>query len=262
LNNIQIVLVRAENPANIGQVARAMKNFGLKELRLVNCVPHQVQEAYTLGWHGKEILDQARCFGSLNEAVKDAVYVVGFTRRTGHHRGEPRSLVDALPQVLEAAEEQSVALVFGNERNGLSNEELRLCHEPLLLPANPEYPSLNLAHAVAIAAFLLFQKSGEAEALVKKPERYYATQEESEDLMSLFRELLEGLDYKDEGEDDLLTRTSHHLRRLFQKAGLERREYHLFRAFLSRIEQKLGKNGHSGDGKGDPAGRPYVCGSE
>jgi TrmH family RNA methyltransferase len=239
MKNIGIVLVRAENPANIGQVARAMKNFGLTELSLVNCAAHQVQEAYTLGCHGKEILDQARLFGSLEEAVKEAVYVVGFTRRTGHHRGEPRSFVDALPQVLEAAEQQEVALVFGNERNGLSNEELRLCHEPVLLPANPDYPSLNLAHAVAIASFLLFQKSGGAEALVKKPERYYATQEELQDLMSLFRELLEGLDYKDEGEDDLLTRTSNHLRRLFQKAGLERREYYLFKSFLSRIEQKI-----------------------
>jgi TrmH family RNA methyltransferase len=241
LNNVQIVLVRAENPANIGQAARAMKNFGLSELFLVNSVPHQVQEAYTLGWHAKEILDRARTFDSLPEALKESVYVVGLTRRSGQRRGEPRSLVEMVPQVLEAAQEQKVALVFGNEKNGLSNEELQSCHERATLPANPEYPSLNLSHAVAVAAFLLFNGSGEAEALFKKPERYYATYEELQDLITLFQEVLEGLDYKDAGEDDLLTRTLQNLRRLFQKSGLERREYHLFRAFLSRIGQKMGR---------------------
>jgi tRNA C32,U32 (ribose-2'-O)-methylase TrmJ len=90
LCNIHIVLVRAENPANIGQVARVMKNFGLSRLFLVDCVPHQVQEAYTLGWNAKEILDDARVL-PLKEAIQDSVLTVGFTRRSGHSRGEPRS---------------------------------------------------------------------------------------------------------------------------------------------------------------------------
>lgn len=238
LNNVQIVLVRAENPANIGQAARAMKNFGLKELKLVDSASHQTQEAYTLGWHAKEILDSTRVFDSLEAALREAVYVVGFTRRSGHHRGEPRSFVELLPQVLEASREQKVALLFGNEKNGLSNEELRLCHEAAILPTGPEHASLNLSHAVAIASFLLFNQTPQAEAILKKPERYYATQQEFGDLMNDFRRVLEALDYKDEGEDDLLTRTLHNLRRLFQKAGLERREFQLFKAFLSRMEQK------------------------
>jgi len=150
MRNIQIVLVRAENPANIGQVARAMKNFGLSRLLLVDCVPHQVPEAYTLGWNAREILDRAAVFPSLGDALCDSVLSIGFTRRSGHSRGEPRPFLEILPQVMEAASNHNVALVFGNERNGLSNEEIRLCHLPAILPTSQEHASLNLSHAVAI----------------------------------------------------------------------------------------------------------------
>lgn len=248
LENIQMILVRAENPANIGQVARAMKNFGLSELRLVNCVPHQVQEAYTLGWNARDLIDQAQVFSSLAEAIKDCVLVIGFTRRSGHARGEPRSFLEILPQITEAAENHKVALLFGNEKNGLSNQELKLCHLGAILPTSPEHASLNLAHAVAIAAFLIFNVDPLVGAGLKpapplrKPERYYATQEELEDLMTDFERVLEALDYQNIEHNDLLTRTLNHLRRLFKKAGLERREFHLFKAFLSRMGQKI--DGH------------------
>lgn len=241
LENIQIVLVRAENPANIGQAARAMKNFGLSKLLLVDCIPHQVQEAYSLGWNAKEILDQATVFSSLQDAIKESVLVIGFTRRSGHARGEPRSFVEALPQVMETATDHQVALLFGNEKNGLSNEELRYCHLAAILPTSQEHASLNLSHAVAIASFLIFSQTPQATLNLKKPERYYATQAELGDLMTDFRRVLEALDYQDVEMNDLLTRTLNNLSRLFKKAGLERREFHLFKAFLSRVEQEFAR---------------------
>ena len=244
--NIQIVLVRPENPANIGQAARAMKNFGLSRLALVQSVPHQVQEAYTLGWNAKEILDNARVFkvgathaSPLQEAVKNSVLVVGFTRRSGHSRGEPRSFQEILPQVLETAEGHEVSLLFGNEKNGLSNDELKRCHVAAVLPTAKEHASLNLSHAVAVAAFLIFSQTPESVLNLRKPERYYATQEELESLMADFKAVLETLDYRDTFYNDLLTRTLNNLRRLFKKAGMERREYHLFKAFLSRVQLKI-----------------------
>ena len=239
LENIQIILVRAENPANIGQTARAMKNFGLSNLRLVDSAAHQVQEAYTLGWNAKELIDQAATFSSLDEAVKDCVLVVGFTRRSGHSRGEPRNFTDVLPQVLEAGADHKVALLFGNETNGLSNDELKRCHLAAVIPTGKDHASLNLSHAVAIASFLIFSRTPESELNMRKPERFYATQAELEDLVSDFKRVLEALDYQDEPLNDLLTRTLANLRRLFKKAGLERREFHLFKAFLSRMEQKI-----------------------
>ena len=238
MNNLQITLVRAENPANIGQAARAMKNFGFSRLALVNCAPHQVQEAYTLGWNAREVIDRAMTFSSLQEAVTDSVLVVGLTRRSGHARGEPRSFLEILPQILEAANDQKVSLLFGNEKNGLSNQELKLCHLAAILPTAPEHASLNLSHAVAIACSLLFNQTPESVLNLRKPERYYATQGELEDLMCDFKAVLEALDYQDSPFNDLLTRTLNNLRRLFKKAGMERREFHMFKAFLSRMEQK------------------------
>ncbi len=239
--HLPIVLVRTENPANIGQVARAMKNFGLSRLHLVNCVPHQVQEAYTLGWNAKELIDRAKIFSSLEEAVKDSVLTIGFTRRSGHSRGEPRSFLDVLPQVIETARDHEVALVFGNEKNGLSNQELKTCHLATVLPTHSAHASLNLSHAVAIASFLIFNQTPGSALHFRKPERFYATQEELWDLMADFKTVLERLDYSDKKWNDLLTRTLHNLNRLFKKAGLERREFHLFKAFLSRVEQKIKK---------------------
>ena len=234
--NIQITLVRAENPANIGQVARAMKNFGFTRLALVHCTPHQVQEAYTLGWNAREVIDQAATFSTLKEATSESVLTVGFTRRSGHARGEPRSFLDVTAQILEAAKDHTVSLLFGNEKNGLSNEEIRECHMAAILPTAPGHASLNLSHAVGIACFLLFNQMPESVLNLRKPERYYATQGEIEDLMKDLQEVLEALDYSDTPMNDLLTRTLHNFRRLFKKAGMERREFHMFKAFLSRIE--------------------------
>lgn len=221
-----------------------MKNFGLSHLALVRCSPHQVQEAYSLGWNAKEILEGAEVFYSLDDALKDSVLVVGLTRRSGHSRGEPRSFLEILPHVMETASDHEVSLLFGNEKNGLSNEELRRCHFSAAFPANPEYGSLNLSHAVAIASFLIFSRTAEAELSFRKPERLYATMEEMEDLMRDFKEALEILGYRDEAFNDLLTRTLHNLRRLFKKAGLERREFHLLKAFLSRTRQGLTSRDH------------------
>ena len=255
LDNVQIVLVRAGNPANIGQAARAMKNFGFHRLTLVDSTPHRVQEAYTLGWNAKEILDQATvvnrdsgCEGVvearhavplLQEALSNSILSVGFTRRSGHSRGEPRNFLEVLPQILEAAKDGEVSLVFGNEKNGLSNDELRRCHLAVALPTSREYGSLNLSHAVAIACFLVFSAASESKLEFRKPERCYATQGELDGLMEDFRGVLERLDYRDSPLNDLLSRNLRNLERLFKKAGIERREFHMFKAFLSRIEQRI-----------------------
>lgn len=245
LKNLNIVLVRPENPANIGQAARAMKNFDLSRLGLVSSVPHQVQEAYTLGWNAKEIIDQAAVFSSLEEAIQNSVLVIGFTRRSGHARGEPRPFSDILPQVLEAAKGHEVSLLFGNEKNGLSNGELKSCHLAAILPTGNEHGSLNLSHAVAVASFLIFNQTSESVLNLRKPERCYATQGELEDLISDFKMVLETLDYQDKQYNDLLTRTLNNLRRLFKKAGIERKEFHMFKAFLSRTQLKISQRDYT-----------------
>lgn len=239
MDNLDVVLVRAENPANIGQTARAMKNFGFSRLLLVNCVPHRVEEAYTLGFRAKEILDQAPVYGSLEGAVRGSGLVIGFTRRNGRERGEPRSIVKVAERVVEVMRDQNVSLVFGNEKNGLSNEELVFCHELAFIPTGSEYSSLNLSHAVAVALFSVLTRLPECRMLLEKPERFYATPDEFEELIGNFREVLEMLDYENSSKEGLLERTLKNLGRFFHKAGLEKREFHLFRAFLRRMKDCL-----------------------
>lgn len=245
LNNIQTVLVRPENPANIGQVARAMKNFGLSRLGLVKSVPHQVQEAYTLGWNAKEVIDDTRTFSSIDEAIHNSVLVIGFTRRSGHARGEPRPFLNILPQIMEAAGGHEVSLLYGNEKNGLSNGELKRCHLAAFLPTSSGHGSLNLSHAVAIASFLVFNQTSDSVLSFRKPERYYATQGEMEDLITHFKTVLEMLNYQDLPYNDLLTRTLNNLRRLFKKAGIERKEFHMLKSFLSRTQLKMNERDYA-----------------
>lgn len=234
LNNIQVVLVRAENSMNIGQTARAMKNFGFLNLSLVKSAPHQTDSSYTLGWKAKDVLDRAKCFGSLSSALQGSELVIGFTGRSGRKRGESKSVYEILDRILEVSSSGKVALLFGNEKNGLSNEEINFCHEIAFIPASPRYSSLNLSHAVCMVAGLIYN-SISGNRFKKKPERFYATHPEFEQLMKDFKTTLFVLKYHESPKKELSERTLENIRRFFVKSGLEKREYHLFRAFLAKI---------------------------
>jgi len=238
LSSLQVVLVRAENPVNIGQAARAMRNFGVSRLALVNCGPHQAEEAYTTGWRGKHILDKAETYKSLDVVAKASSLVVGFTARSGRRRGEPRWLMDLVPQIIETMQSGNVLLVFGNEKNGLSNDELSQCHQIAMIPAESEYTSMNLSHAVSIALFSIYSRIFSDRKAPKNHERYFATPDEFEELMNDFREVLLALGYNESNRRGVLSSTLNHLSHYFKKAGLDLREFHLFKAFLARIQKK------------------------
>ncbi len=237
LKNLSVVLVRTENPVNIGQSARAMKNFGVRQLILVQCAAHRVPEAYTPGWKARKILDQARRKTSLDQVLKGNILAVGFTARAGKRRGEPKAFSEMIPSIVEALKKQKVALVFGNEKNGLSNEELKKCHWITTIPAMNEYTSLNLSHAVAIILSSIFNQTHQARKLFHKPRRFYTKPEEFDDLMKDFEEVLKRLDYQNSPQNDTFKRVMTGLRHYFKKSGLERRELHLFKAFLAKIKR-------------------------
>lgn len=239
LNHFNIVLVRAENPINIGQATRAMKNFGLSKLALVNCAPHRVEAAYTPGWKAKKILDNAKCHSSLSAAVKKSVFSVGFTTRSGKRRGEAHSIVRLVPKIVEFGLKHQVQLVFGNEKNGLSNEELNLCHEIATIPTAREYRSLNLSHAVAVVSFLIHTHLNGIEVTGGKPERYFASPKDFDILMGKFQELMTILGYKEGSAQGKDSSAFGHIKRYFKKTGLDKRELHLFQALLSRIRKHI-----------------------
>jgi tRNA/rRNA methyltransferase len=154
---IRIVLVEPAGPLNLGSIARGMKNFGLDNLVLVNpqC-DHLSFDALKMAVHAKEILESAVIFPTLPEALQGCVRVIATIGRdySGHIPLEsPRT---SLPWLLEETE-KPVALIFGREDRGLSNEELNYAHKLIFIPTNPQYPSLNLATAVSICCYELSQ---------------------------------------------------------------------------------------------------------
>jgi tRNA/rRNA methyltransferase len=158
LANCRVVLVRPQVAANIGAVARAMRNFGLTDLFLVEPAANPAdREARRLATHGEGILGRARCVGDFGEAVADCVLVAGTSARTGglfraQTVGWPEQI---MPELVDAAGQGPVALVFGTEASGLTNEEVSRCHYLVHIPADADYPALNLAQSVVICLYEL-----------------------------------------------------------------------------------------------------------
>jgi tRNA/rRNA methyltransferase/tRNA (cytidine32/uridine32-2'-O)-methyltransferase len=165
LSDIVIILCRVSEPGNVGAVCRVMKNMGLSQLRLV--APEPLDEAPLLARtvHAGDIWHNARFFDTLTDAVADCSLVVGTTRRRGRRRKgvtmEPRALAAWLKdRAATSGGIAPIALVFGNERTGLEDDELNLCNIASHVPVSDAFPSLNLSHAVQIYAYELFLAFG------------------------------------------------------------------------------------------------------
>ncbi len=155
MENVSVVLSQVRNPLNIGAVARAMANFGFRDLRLANAYRAASDEARS-GPNAGAVLQSAREYATLAEAIADADLVVGTSSATKREvRLEIRSLADAVPPLRDAAR---VALVFGSEKFGLSNEEMSYCHWLIRIPTRDETPSMNLGQAVAVTLYELIRQ--------------------------------------------------------------------------------------------------------
>ena len=146
-----VVLVEPAGPLNVGSVARLCANFAISDLRLVapRCDP-QAPEAQRMAVHGRSVLERARLFPTLLEAVSDCSRVVATAGRLDHGSiplGPPESV---LPWAVSTSSSDPVALVFGREDHGLTNAELLLSQRVITLHSHSDYPSLNLSHAVAV----------------------------------------------------------------------------------------------------------------
>src|SRR5688572_29745964 len=153
---LRIVLVGTQHPGNMGSAARAMKTMGLARLVLVAPEKQPNEESYALAAGADDVLGDARICGTLAEAVADCRLVLGCTARSRRVQLEELMPRDAAARaVSQAAGGVEVALVFGRERTGLTNDELQLCHASVHIPANPDYSSLNLAAAVQVLSYEL-----------------------------------------------------------------------------------------------------------
>lgn len=232
LENIRIVLVKPKGSSNIGSVARAMKNCGLKDLAIVGKVQTHSFWARAMAVHAKEILRGAQRFGTLREAVADCGLVVGTTCRSGLYRSHSRLPREVAPQIVSAARtgSQQVALVFGPEDHGLSNRDLQHCQWLITIPAHPDYPSLNIAQAVMVCLYEIYLAS------LKKLPRGAISRAPAENIDRLFdrmrRSLLKiGFLDSQNPEHILLA-----LRRILGRAGLEDKDVRILTGLFRQIE--------------------------
>lgn len=169
LSNVVVILSRPEESRNVGAVCRAMANNSLKTLRIVGKKSDFDEERVRiLAIHAASIWENARFFDSITEAAKDCTIIAGTTRRRGKKRGKlllPEEFADTADTI---SSDGKVAVVFGNERTGLEEEELDECTMGVTIPSSEEFGSLNLSHAVQIIAYHLFRKSMEGKNKVSR----------------------------------------------------------------------------------------------
>lgn len=242
LEKIKIVLCQTSHPGNIGASARAMKNMGLYNLVLVSPENYPNAQATERASGADDILAKARVAPSLEEAVADCQWVYGTSARSRSFPWPQLTPVEGATQLLrQAAASESVAIVFGTERSGLSNEELQQCDYHLTIPTNPEYSSLNLSQAVQVIAYEIYkQATGKVETHIKEAPSFTdkASHGEIMDLIAHFEETAVLLGFMDPKHPKKLMPR---LKRLFAKAQLEKDEINILRGFLKAAQMQIPK---------------------
>lgn len=238
LDNIRIILVETSHSGNVGSAARAMKTMGLSQLYLVAPRCEIDDQARALASGAVDVLAAATVCATLDDALQGVVHSAACTSRRRdlpHPAFTPRQ---AAPELLRMAQTAPVALVFGSETFGLSNEQLMRCRWLLNIPANPEYMSLNLASAVQVCAYEL--RSGAEDRVMPLPTFDAASHEEIEAFHQALENTLTELDFFDPGNPKrLLPR----LRRFFARAGLEKDELAIWRGILAAISKPKNRAG-------------------
>lgn len=240
LGRVRIVLSNTSHPGNIGATARAMKTMGLSRLTLVNpkLFPHAEAVARAVG--ADDILERATVCSDLNEALAGTVYAVALSARHRSLGPAPMQAREAAPSILALAEEGEVALVFGNETAGLSNDEVQRCQCTVFIPASPEYTSLNLGSAVQLICYELRLRAFDGSPPVRTKAVPFASPRATNDDIERFyghlERLMVGTGFLDPKQPKRLMPK---LRRLFGRVELERDEVNILRGIIDAIEKKI-----------------------
>ncbi|MEO7255632.1 MAG: RNA methyltransferase [Casimicrobium sp.] len=236
LAQVAVVLSHTSHPGNIGAAARAMKTMGLSDLRLVNPREFPSDVATVRATGAVDVLDAARVFSSLNAAIADCVYVVGSSARGRDFVGEVMDARTAATQLAAVAPRGPVAIVFGCETSGLTNDEVALCQTLAYVPTNPDYSSLNLGSAVQVFSYEIRVAAMALKGLTggyKASELQLATQAEIDAMYEHMRATLTEIGFfRPDHPRKLFPR----LQRLFNRTRLEREEVDIFRGMLRAVE--------------------------
>jgi len=248
LDSVRIVLVNTSDCRNIGSAARAMKTMGLSHLTLVDPIEMPNGQAQALSAGASDVLANAKVVSTLEEAIADCGLVVGTSARS---RTLPWPMLDPREcgeKLIAEVKDYPVALVFGRESSGLTNDELQLCHFHVQIPANPEYSSLNLAMAVQTLsyevrmAFLANEKvtnEKKAKASTNEEEQEYPVVKETENMFEHFEKALQATGFIMPSHPGLIMTK---LRRFINRARPDTKEVKMWRGILSSVEKSAKRN--------------------
>ncbi|NMT64885.1 tRNA (cytosine(32)/uridine(32)-2'-O)-methyltransferase TrmJ [Marinobacter orientalis] len=264
-DQVRIVLVETSHSGNIGAVARAMKNMALGSLWLVNPVSFPDETSYARAAGASDVLDNARVVTSLDEAIADCVCVMGTSARGRKVPWPAMAPPDAAAMAAEHSGAGPVALVFGRENHGLSNEELQRCNFHIHIPSNPDYSSLNLSMAVQVMCYELRMhylrglEGGDGSPYLRAMAApgdagWDVPPAPVRDVESFFEHLeqvMVDVDFhRREKPGLLMTR----LRRLFQRAKLDQTEINILRGVLTAVQKSSEKTVKNTSRAGSTAG--------
>ncbi|EOW9428731.1 tRNA (cytosine(32)/uridine(32)-2'-O)-methyltransferase TrmJ [Vibrio cholerae] len=240
LERVKVVLVGTTHSGNIGSAARAMKVMGLSQMVLVDPQCQVDAQAIALAAGASEIALNAQIYPTLEAAVADCGLVVGTSARSRTLEWpmlEPRECGEKL---ISEANQHSVAMVFGRERTGLTNEELQLCHYHVCVPANPEYSSLNLAMAVQLLsyevrmAYLALLQSSQSSTLQEE----YPRHQELERFYAHLEQVIMQTEFISAQQPG---QVMNKLRRMFTRARPEAQEINILRGILTSVQKSISR---------------------
>tara|TARA_X000001036_G_scaffold144152_1_gene136949 strand:- start:91 stop:816 length:726 start_codon:yes stop_codon:yes gene_type:complete len=235
-NCINIVLVETSHPGNIGSVARAMKTMGLSRLSLVNPKDFPSGNANALSGNARDVLDAAIIYPNLDAAIKESTFVYATSARNRSINWPTVNPEEAADRILDqVAGDKEISIIFGREDRGLTNEELQLANFHLEIPANPDYPVLNIAMSVQIVTYELFKNINTSQ------DREWRDYPEinSEDLQRLIDHFvetsidLEMIDPKNPSQ--IIAR----IKRMFSRLQPDSMEGNYLRGFLTAVNKRL-----------------------
>ena len=237
--HISILLVASEHVDNVGAVARAVKNMGFSDLRLVRPPRNWRTKGKKMAMSAVDILQKAKTFSSLKKASEDLNLLIGATRRSGGGRAFFHPFSETISKIRQASQTQKVGIVFGCESKGLANRDLQLCDLAVTIPTSSAFPSLNLAQAVMVVLFSLNQASEGIRSRSGKNERkLFLDKKEVELALRHFEKALKALGYR-KGGADLLPRILRTTRGLIKRGGLLAEEAQMIKGLSRRICEKV-----------------------
>lgn len=237
LNTVKVVLVGTTHPGNIGAAARAIKNMGIFNLALVKPKEFPSDIAIYRSKAAKDILENAEIYESLEDAIAGCELVVGTSARARSVPWPVFNPRDAAEEMRKISKQGNVAIVFGREDRGLTNDELGLCNFHVHIPSDPKYSSLNLSQAVQILAYEIRLAYSRDEVISEvKWDVDLANNEQTERLIDHMEELMQDVEFYDvENPRKLLLR----VRRFFKRSKIDVMEANIFRGLFSAIQKRL-----------------------